>query len=41
MYNQPHTFAGAFYFTPQMMDAIFYYMGESDALPVFKRHTPL
>ncbi len=29
------------YFTPLMEDAIFYYMGEPDALPVFKRHTPL
>ncbi len=29
------------YLTPQMVDAIFYYMGEPDALSVFKRHTPL
>ena len=29
------------YFTPLMVDAIFYYMGEPDALPVLKRHTPL
>ncbi len=24
-----------------VLHAIFYYMGEPDALPVFKRHTPL
>ena len=29
------------YFTPLMVDAIFYYIGEPDALPVTKRHTPL
>lgn len=29
------------FFTPLMVDAIFYYIGEPDALPVFKRHTPL
>lgn len=29
------------YFTPLMVDAIFYYIGEPDALPVLKRHTPL
>lgn len=29
------------YFTPLMVDAIFYYMGEPDALPVMKRHASL
>ena len=29
------------FFTPLMVDVIFYYMGEPDALPVFKKHPPL